>query len=120
MLSEHGVPRWAQVTGNDDASRPRLFAWVDENSGLHARLIDDASVEDLRLLAGRASEVLSGEDKWSTHREPTDLKQSTALAIVHEHAVGHGSLGRSEVRPLAEVVDFALSEIQELMREGPR
>lgn len=42
VLSAHGIPGWAQVTGNDDPLPPRVFAWVDENSVLHARLIGDA------------------------------------------------------------------------------
>lgn len=114
-FSAVGIPSWAQVTGTPDWMRPRLFAWVDDESALHARLVGAAELANLRLLATGAAEVLSGQNDFATHGEPAGLGETTALAVVHEHAVGYGSMGRSGVRPLAEVVQFAQDIIEGLI-----
>jgi hypothetical protein len=60
----------------------------------------------LVVLAEKAAEVLRGDNTFGTSSGPTDLRQPTTLAVVPEHA-GQGSMGRPDVRPLADVVRFA-------------
>lgn len=120
VLSAAGVPRWAHVTGNDDWLRPRLFVWVNDALDFEARLVGEADGPALRTLGERAAEVLRGDNVFGSHCEPTDLGQPVALAVVHEYAVGYGSLGRSDVRPLADVVRFASQQLDHLVvQRGP-
>jgi hypothetical protein len=116
-LSAAGVPRWAQVTGDDDGLRLRLFVWVNDGLDLEGRLVGDTSGAALEVLRERAAEVLRGDNTFGTRGGPADLAQPTALAVIHEHAVGHGSMGRQAVRPLAQVVHFAIERLDELIRQ---
>jgi len=116
-LSAAGVPRWAQVTGDDDSLRPRLFVWVNEALDLEAALVGEADGAALQVLGERASEVLRGDNASGTRGGPADLGQPTALAVVHQHAVGHGSMGRAAVRPLADVVRFASERLDDLIAQ---
>lgn len=114
-LSAAGVPRWAQVTGDDDHLRPRLFVWVDDAMALHSQLVGDADPVALRQLVARASEILSGRNDMRERGRPVDTGQPTALAVVHEHAVGYGSMGRASTLSLAEVVSFARDRLEQLL-----
>lgn len=111
-LSAAGVPPWAQVTGDDDSLRPRLFVWVNDGMELEAALVGEADGPVLRVLMERAAEVLRADNAFGTHGEPADLAQPTALAVVHEHAVGHGSMGRASTLSLAEVLSFAQDRLE--------
>lgn len=117
-MSSLGIPAWAQVTGNDDWLRPRLFVWVDDAMVLHSRLVGDADTAHLRHLEARASEVLSGRSDMRERGRPVDIEQPAALAVVHEHAVGHGSMGRASTLSLAEVVAFAQDQLGQLLNGG--
>ena len=114
-LSAAGVPPWAQVTGDDDWLGPRLFVWVNEAQDFESALIGEADAPALRLLSERARELLRGNNTSGSRRGPSDLGQPTALAVVHQHAVGHGSMGRSDVRPLGDVVRFASDALDDLV-----
>lgn len=116
-LSAAGVPRWAQVTGNDDGLRPRLFVWVNDGLDLEGRLVGDTDEAALEMLRERTAEMLRGDKTFSARGGPADLAQPTALAVVHQHAVGHGSMGRGALRPLAEVVHFASERLDDLIRQ---
>ncbi len=115
LMSSLGIPAWAQVTGSDDWLRPRLFVWVDDAMALHSQLVGDVDPVHLRQLVARASEILSGRNDIRERGRPVDIRQPTALAVVHDHAVGHGSMGRASTLSLAELVSFAQDRLEQLL-----
>lgn len=119
MLADLGVPTWAQVTGDEDPNRLRLFAWVEEDLTLRSVLVGRRDPSSLEVLAARCREILAGTHRRPPADPPEDLDQPAALALVHQHGVGHGSLSRPSTRPYAELLEFALREIEEHIVQEP-
>ena len=107
-----GLPSWVgfgRALGEDAWSAdPGLYVWVGAD-GLSALLVGDHDDPALAEMRENCEQILAGAPPIPLG-EPVDLNALVALVRVPgRHGLGHGPLGRRELRPARDLVAHALS-----------
>jgi hypothetical protein len=112
-----GVPDWAPYSV-DIFEFPHVFVWVDDDNELGTALIGRCTEnERIRILkAGRRA--LSGTEERRPGLGPRDLGQRAALAELTRDDLGHGPLERGVLRPLGELIEFAVAKLSVPLDSG--
>jgi len=115
-LRDAGLPAWAPQTPGGGDQDESVFVWVDHD-GTHLIVVGDDLVGT--QVASFCREILAGREARRPGEPPTDLSTPVALIHVRPDSFGHGPLGRDHLRPLGELLDFAIEELDPRSPAGP-
>lgn len=107
-LRDAGLPAWApRIPGGGDQEES-VFVWV-EDDGIHLTVVGGEAVGE--QVVSFCRDILAGREPRPPGEPLADLSTPVALIQVRPDSFGHGPLGRDHLRPLRELLDFAIEEL---------
>ncbi len=110
LLTEAGIPSWAPYSPQA-VDHPCFYSWVHDDGSLRGALVGTADVDALGRLTDPCRRVLMGREQRRPGSAPIDLDGLVALIHVQPEGVGRGPLGRAALRPLRDLLEFAVVEL---------